>query len=224
MQAVVVKELRKAIKGKYILQDINMFLEQGHIYGLIGENGSGKTMLIRLICGLAKPTSGEIYIDGKKMGIDIDVPDSIGAIIEVPGFLPDKSGLENLKYLASLRNRITDDEIRAAMVKCGLDPNNKKHVGKYSLGMRQRLGIAQAIMENPRLLLLDEPMNGLDQQGVKDVKALLKEMKSEGKAILLASHHYEDISELCDIVFAMENGRLYETDFFRIGMSRGRVP
>lgn len=220
MQAVVVKELRKAIKGKYILQDINMFLEQGHIYGLIGENGSGKTMLIRLICGLAKPTSGEIYIDGKKMGVDIDVPDSIGAIIEVPGFLPDKSGLENLKYLASLRNRITDDEIRAAMVKCGLDPNNKKHVGKYSLGMRQRLGIAQAIMENPRLLLLDEPMNGLDQQGVKDVKALLKEMKSEGKAILLASHHYEDISELCDIVFAMENGRLYETDFFRIEVDK----
>ena len=165
-------------------------------------------MLLKSICGLTHLSSGTIYVDDQQIGKDVDIAPSLGAIIEVPGFLPNLSGYANLKYLASLRNQIGAAQIRQAIEKVGLDPDSRKPVGKYSLGMRQRLGIAQAIMENPDILLLDEPMNGLDHQGVEDVKTLLKDLRKQGKTIILASHHSEDIDELCDTVYRMDKGQL----------------
>lgn len=210
MEVINIYHMSKKIKKAIILDDITVSFESGKIYGLIGRNGSGKTMLLRTICGLAMPTQGTVTVNQKKIGQDVEIPESLGVIIEVPGFLPDKTGLENLCYLAGLKNKIGNEEISACMKLCGLDPVSKKRVSKYSLGMRQRLGIAQAIMENPQILLLDEPMNGLDNEGVEDVKKLLKKLKQEGKLIILASHHLEDINELCDKVYRMEQGRLFE--------------
>lgn len=208
MKIIEINNLGKQFKDTWVLKNVSVSFEEGKVYGLVGRNGSGKTMLLRMICGLAIPSEGSVIIEGKKLGIDIDIPDSVGAIIEVPGFLLSKSGVNNLKYLADLNGIIGLTEIREAMRKCGLDPDNKKSVGKYSLGMRQRLGIAQAIMEDPQILVLDEPMNGLDNQGVEDVKRLLKELKRMGKLIIIASHHMEDITELCDLVYTMDAGYL----------------
>lgn len=208
MNTIEIKGVNKHFKDNHVLRDITVSFEGGKIYGLVGRNGTGKTVLMKLICGLAGPTEGEIWVEGRDIAADSSIPGSIGAIIEVPGFLPDISGFSNLKYLARLRNRIGNREIAEAMTALGLDPRNKKRVGKYSLGMRQRLGIAQAIMENPNILLLDEPMNGLDSRGVEDVKRLLLELREQGKTIILASHHMEDINELCDCAFRIENGRL----------------
>lgn len=208
MVKIRVENAEKIIKGVRILDVINVNFEQGKIYGLIGRNGSGKTMLLKSICGLTYLSSGTIYVDDQQIGKDVDIAPSLGAIIEVPGFLPNLSGYANLKYLASLRNQIGAAQIRQAIEKVGLDPDSRKPVGKYSLGMRQRLGIAQAIMENPDILLLDEPMNGLDHQGVEDVKMLLKDLRKQGKTIILASHHSEDIDELCDTVYRMDKGQL----------------
>lgn len=210
MEKIIIQHVSKRFKSLLALNDVSVSFETGKIYGLIGRNGSGKTMLMRIICGLAAPTEGTVIVNGKKLGIDIDVPESIGAIIESPGFLPNKTGYENLKYLASLREKPDREKIEKTIQKCGLDPHSKKIVGKYSLGMKQRLGIAQAIMDDPDILILDEPMNGLDNQGVEDVKKLLKEMRSAGKTIVIASHHMEDIAELCDTVYTMENGCLRE--------------
>ena len=207
-----IKNLGKQIKDIWVLRDITVSFESGRIYGLIGRNGSGKTMLMRTICGLATYTEGEILINGSKLGVHMSIPESIGAIIEVPGFWDNKTGMENLKYLASLSGKATESDIRKAMERCGLDPSNRKKVHKYSLGMRQRLGIAQAIMENPDILLLDEPMNGLDNQGVCDIKALLKELRLNGKIIIIASHHMEDIEELCDVIYMLDGGRLFPND------------
>lgn len=208
MVKIRVENAEKIIKGVRILDVINVNFEQGKIYGLIGRNGSGKTMLLKSICGLTHLSSGTIYVDDQQIGKDVDIAPSLGAIIEVPGFLPNLSGYANLQYLASLRNQIGAAQIRQAIEKVGLDPDSRKPVGKYSLGMRQRLGIAQAIMENPDILLLDEPMNGLDHQGVEDVKTLLKDLRKQGKTIILASHHSEDIDELCDTVYRMDKGQL----------------
>ena len=208
MVKIRVENAEKIIKGVRILDVINVNFEQGKIYGLIGRNGSGKTMLLKSICGLTHLSSGTIYVDDQQIGKDVDIAPSLGAIIEVPGFLPNLSGYANLKYLASLRNQIGAVQIRQAIEKVGLDPDSRKPVEKYSLGMRQRLGIAQAIMENPDILLLDEPMNGLDHQGVEDVKTLLKDLRKQGKTIILASHHSEDIDELCDTVYRMDKGQL----------------
>lgn len=208
MSSIEMNKVGKKFKDTWVLQDITLSFDSGKIYGLVGRNGSGKTMIMKLISGMAAPTTGTITVEGKQIGTDIDIPDSIGAIIEVPGFLGDMSGYRNLKYLASLRNIIDDDAIRQAMRLVGLDPNDKKRVGKYSLGMRQRLGIAQAIMEQPHILLLDEPMNGLDNQGVQDVRKLLKQLREQGKTIVLASHHREDIDELCDEVYMLNEGKV----------------
>lgn len=208
MEAIKISGVYKEFKGNSVLQDITISFEKGKIHGLIGRNGAGKTVLLKLICGLGLPTKGEIWVDGNNIANGSRIPDNIGAIIEVPGFLPDISGFANLKYLAGLRNKIGNDEIINAMCAVGLDAKSKKRVGKYSLGMRQRLGIAQAIMEDPDILLLDEPMNGLDNQGVSDVKNLLIELREQGKTIILASHHMEDITELCDDIYRMESGML----------------
>ena len=203
---IEIKDLTKSFDGVEVLSHISMTLESGKIYGLVGRNGSGKTMLMKHILGFVSPTSGTITIDGKVLGKDIDAPDNIGAIIENPGFLPGYSGFRNLKMLASIRHKISDEEIKNAIRLVGLDPESKKHVGKYSLGMRQKLGIAQAIMEKPKILILDEPMNGLDNESVAVVRKILKEQAENGATIILASHNREDIDVLCDKVYTMDHG------------------
>lgn len=195
-------------KQENVLKDINVNFEQGKIHGIVGRNGSGKTVLMKIICGLMSPTSGTVEVNGKFVGKDVDFPEDIGIIIEAPGFLPYQSGFQNLEYLASIRRKIGKEDIKAAMERVGLDPQMKKWVGKYSLGMKQRLGLAQAIMENPTLLILDEPMNGLDKSGVADMHSLFLAMKQEGKTILLVSHSTEDIDGLCDTVHEMDKGVL----------------
>lgn len=191
-----------------VLKDVSLVCEPGKIYGLVGRNGSGKTVLLKSICGLVVPTSGEVCVWGKIVGKDIDFPDDIGFIIESPGFLLQESGLNNLKHLASIRGKIGIDEIRKSMYTVGLDPDLKRQVGKYSMGMRQRLGIAQAIMEAPKLLILDEPMNGLDNHGVEHIRSVLKTLKDNGTTILLASHFKEDIELLCDEAYQIDCGVL----------------
>ncbi|MFR6325950.1 MAG: ABC transporter ATP-binding protein [Ruminococcus sp.] len=193
-----------------ILKHINVSFEEGKIHGLIGRNGSGKTMLMKCICGFIKPTSGEITVDGKQVGKDVDFPKDMGIIIETPGFIPYYSGYKNLKLLAGLNNKIGKDEIKSSMKQVGLDPELKRHVRKYSLGMRQRLGLAQAIMENPKILILDEPFNGLDKDGVKEMREYLLSYKEQGKTILICSHSAEDISVLCDTVHEMDKGVISE--------------
>ena len=205
---IEIKNVSLILQKNEILKDISVHFERGKIHGLIGRNGSGKTMLIKCICGFVKPNSGEILVDGKRIGKDCDFPKNAGIIIETPGFIPYYSGYKNLKLLADLRGKISRDDIRKTMEKVGLNPDLKRHVRKYSLGMRQRLGLAQAIMENPDLLVLDEPMNGLDKEGVADMRKYLLDLKSLGKTILIASHSAEDIGILCDTVCEMDKGRL----------------
>lgn len=203
-KGIVVEHVYKSFGKEKVLNNVSLIIEPGHIYGVVGNNGSGKTVLMKCICGFMRPDKGKIYVDGKQIGKDVDFPDSIGVIIETPGFIPHETGFANLKILAGLKGLIGREEIRDTIRKVGLDPDMKKPVGKYSLGMRQRLGIAQAIMENPNVLILDEPFNGLDKHGVEEMRQLLKELKASGKAMLLASHNAKDIEELCDIVHDME--------------------
>ena len=205
---IEVKNLSLTINGDQILKNISVSFESGQIYGLVGRNGSGKTMLMKCICGFVRPTAGEIWIDGKKLGKDMDFPQDMGVIIEVPGYIPYFSGEKNLKLLAGLRGKIGRKEVRAAMEQAGLNPGLKKSVSKYSLGMRQRLGIAQAVMEDPAILVLDEPMNGLDVDGAEEVRKLLEAWKRPGKLVILASHMTEDINRLCDVVYRMEKGEI----------------
>jgi ABC-2 type transport system ATP-binding protein len=206
MDMIVAKQVTKRFKNAVVLDGITLGFEAGKIHGLIGRNGSGKTMLLKIICGFVPATSGSVQVNGKIVGKDIDIPDSLGIIIEAPGFLPQYTGYKNLRLLAMIKGKITKERIISSIEQVGLDPFSKKHVGKYSLGMRQRLGLAQAIMEGPDILLLDEPMNGLDNSGVDDIRALLQALKEEGKTIILASHSKEDIAILCDTVTELDNG------------------
>ena len=205
---IEITNLNLTIKKTEILKKINISFEKGKIHGLIGRNGSGKTMLMKCICGFIKPTEGEIIVNGKRIRKDCDFPDSVGIIIETPGFIPYYSGYKNLKLLADLNKKISKEQIKSAMNQVGLDPDLKLHVKKYSLGMRQRLGLAQAIMENPDILILDEPMNGLDNDGVNDMRKYLLNLKEQGKTIIIASHSTEDIEILCDTVCEMDKGVL----------------
>ena len=189
-----------------VLKDVSRSFERGRIHGIVGNNGSGKTVLMKCICGFLIPTEGEVIVNGKRVGKDVDFPPGLGLIIETPGFLPNMTGVKNLEILASLNKKIGLEEIAASIRRVGLDPLMKKPVGKYSLGMRQRLGIAQAIMEDPALLILDEPLNGLDKHGVREMRQLIKGLKEQGKTILLASHNQGDIDELCDTVCEMDAG------------------
>lgn len=205
---IKVKNATKRFKEAVVLNNISVSFEKGKVHGLIGRNGSGKTMLMKCICGIVPLTSGEITVNGKVIGKEIDIPKNVGVIIETPGFLPGYSGYSNLKFLAAINGKIGKEEIRNAIKSVGLNPDDKKKVGKYSLGMRQRLGLAQAIMEDPELLILDEPMNGLDKDGVKDMRQYLLDLKAQGKTILIASHSAEDIDVLCDTVCEMDKGKL----------------
>lgn len=206
MEMVCVENVSLEIENTKILRNVNMELKGGEISALIGRNGSGKTMLMKCICGFVKPTNGKIFVREKQVGKDVDFPEHMGVIIETPGFIEQYSGMKNLWLLANLNKTIRREEVSNSMKLVGLDPKLKRHVGKYSLGMRQRLGIAQAIMENPDILILDEPMNGLDNQGVEDIRTLLLDLKEQGKTILIASHNREDIDVLCDHVWEMNKG------------------
>ena len=205
---IQVKDVSLTLNKRQILKNISLKLDQGKIYGLVGNNGSGKTMLMKCMCGFVKPTNGLVMADGKIIGKDIDYLPDVGIIIETPGFIPFYSGLRNLKVLAGIQNKIAERDIIDAMERVGLDPNLNLPVKKYSLGMRQRLGIAQAIMENPDILILDEPMNGLDKHGVEEIRNLLISLQALDKLILIASHNGEDIRILCDKVYKMENGEI----------------
>lgn len=208
MSVVKVDNISLVIKNTVILSDVSLELEEGKIYGLVGRNGSGKTMLMKCICGFIKPTNGDIFVWGEYRNNKTDFPDNMGIIIETPGFVPYYSGFKNLKLLAGIKNTIKDDEIKDCIRYVGLDPDSRKHVSKYSLGMRQRLGLAQAIMEKPILLILDEPFNGLDIEGVEEMRECLLELKKAGKTILIASHSREDITVLCDEVYEMRHGKI----------------
>ncbi|MFZ7120481.1 MAG: ABC transporter ATP-binding protein [Eubacteriaceae bacterium] len=208
--AISVQNVYKSFEDEEVLHGITHDFEEGKIHGIVGNNGSGKTVLFKCICGFLYPTKGKIFVDYQQVGKDMDFPEDMGIIIETPGFLPYQSGMKNLQILASLRKKIDDKTIYENIKKVGLDPDMKKPVRKYSLGMRQRLGIAQAIMEDPLMLILDEPFNGLDKHGVADMRHLIKELKEKGKTILLASHNQNDIDELCDTVCEMDAGILTE--------------
>ena len=191
-----------------ILRDVSLTAGPGEIVGLIGRNGSGKTMLLRCIAGLVRPTAGTVTADGIVVGRDRDFLPSSGIIIETPGFISYYSGMRNLMLLAGIRGKAGREEVREAVRLAGLDPDDRRPVRKYSLGMRQRLGIAQAVMEDPRYLLLDEPMNGLDGEGLADMRELFISLKNKGKTLLIASHSREDIEILCDRVYEMDKGRI----------------
>ncbi len=202
----------KTIGKATVLKDVALSLEGGRIYGLQGPNGSGKTMLMRLMAGLIRPTSGEVLVDGKRLGTDMDFPPSVGMLIENPAFLPNYTGLKNLELLASLKNEIGTDRIRETLTRVGLDPNDKRRVRKYSLGMKQRLGVAAAIMESPELLLLDEPTNALDDKGVECIRGILRKERERGALIVMACHDGELLRECSDEILKVQNGQVERED------------
>lgn len=198
----------KKFKNNVILNDINLNIKKGECYGFVGINGSGKTLIFKAICGFIKPTSGHIVVKGKRIGSEVDFPENVGVLIEQPGFLPNYSAFKNLEFLAKIRNKIGVLEIDNALRFVNLDPYERKNLKNYSIGMKQRLGIAQAIMEDPEILILDEPLNGLDKDGVKIIKDKLLELKGKGKTILLTSHISQDIEELSDHIYEIYDGKL----------------
>ena len=204
---IQVNDIVLRFKKDILLDHVSYRCEQGKIHGIVGRNGSGKTLLMKCICGFIRPNEGHIYVRDKEIGKDIDFTPDTGIIIETPGFIPYYSGYRNLKVLAAINNRISRKDIENAMYQVGLDPTMKKRVATYSLGMRQRLGIAQAIMEDPSLIILDEPFNGLDKHGVEEMREYFLSLKKKGKTILLTSHNTEDIEYLCDTVVEMDHGK-----------------
>ena len=210
---IEVSHVNKNFRDNKVLKDVSLRCESGKIYGLVGHNGSGKTVLFKIICGFLSCDEGTVSVDGKIMGKDKDMLTEAGIIIEDPGFLRNWSAYHNLEFLYTIRNKKDKAYLYSILKKVGLDPKMKRPVGKFSLGMRQRFAIAQAIMEDPGILILDEPMNGLDKNGVEEIRRLLLQMKQENKLIILASHNREDIDVLCDEVYEMEDGVLQKTSF-----------
>lgn len=210
MSKIVVNEVSKSIYGVPIINSVSMTLVSGNVYGFQGINGSGKTMLMRLICGLIYPTKGEIVIDGKRLGKEITFPQSVGLLLENPAFLDSYTGFENLEMLASIKNIITREEIHDAITSVGLDPLDKRKYKKFSLGMKQRLGIAAAIMEKPDILILDEPTNSLDSSGISLVKTILAKERERGAIIILACHDLPVLQDVSDEIFLLEQGKITE--------------
>lgn len=208
METIILENVSKYFKKQKVLDSTSISFEKGKIHGIVGSNGSGKTVLFKIICGLLSPSEGTVTVNGCVIGCDRDFAPDTGIIIENPSFISFQSGFQNLKDLASICKKTDEEQIKITMQRVGLDASDHKPVSKYSMGMRQRLGIAQAIMEDPSLLILDEPMNGLDKKGVKDIRELLISLQKEGKTILIASHYTEDIQILCDTVCEMEGGIL----------------
>ncbi|MCM1499557.1 MAG: ATP-binding cassette domain-containing protein [Clostridium sp.] len=207
---IEIEHLTKRLGGQIVLSDINVQFESGNIYGLMGRNGSGKTVFLKCICGFMEATEGHISLNGKVLKKDMEYLENMGFLIEYPGFLENASAYDNLKFIASIRRIAGKKEIEDSLNRVMLEPYNKKKVGNYSLGMKQRLGVAQAIMENPDILILDEPMNGLDEAGVKLMRELLMDLRKEGKLIIIASHYQEDIDMLCDKVYYCKEKKLIE--------------
>ena len=212
MSRIVVENLVKTIKDALILDHINLVMESGKIYGLRGKNGCGKTMLMRAICGLILPTEGKVLIDNKELHREIQVPPSIGVLIENPSFLPQYTGYRNLKMLGDLSDGISKDDIRISMERVGLNPEDKRVYRKYSLGMKQKLGIANAIMGEPDVIILDEPINALDEESTGRIKTVLKELAEKGKLILVACHDREELEFLSDVIYEMKDGRIEGTE------------
>lgn len=207
---VEIKNMNKSFKGNKVLNDINISIEKGSVCGFVGLNGSGKTLLMKVIAGFLKPDCGTVLVQGKEIGKEVDFPEDIGVIIETPSFMPYISGYKNLYNLYSIKGVPDKVKIRETMQLVGLNPDDKKWVSKYSLGMRQRLGIAQAIMEEQSLLVLDEPMNGLDKKGVEEMRTLFVRLKEAGRTIVIASHNQADIDYLCDKVYELDNGNVID--------------
>lgn len=205
---IVVKDATKVIKGATILKNVNIELESDRVYGLQGPNGGGKTMLMRLVCGLIRPTEGEVFIDDKRLGKDMDFPPSLGLLLENPAFLPGYTGMKNLQMLAQLQNRIGVEQIRQTLLEVGLDPDDTRKYRKFSLGMKQRLGIAAAIMEMPDLILLDEPTNALDEAGVEQICQLIRRERNRGALVILACHDAAVLERLSDDIFTVCDGRV----------------
>jgi len=210
MSRIVVKNVFKKFNHQLVLNNINLELTSGHIYGLAGINGSGKTVLMKCICGLSTPTQGCIQIDDKKIGKDIDFPESIGALIETPGFIEHYSALDNMLSLASIKKKTCKEEVIALLNRVGLDPYEKKHVKKYSLGMRQKLGIAMALLDKPDIVILDEPFNALDKKSVINVKNIILQLKEENRLIIISSHDGSLLEEITDKIYEIEEGKIVE--------------
>lgn len=205
---IKIENVNKTIKKAEILKDINLSFEGGKVYGLKGKNGSGKTMLMRAICGLITPDSGTIDINGKILGKDISFPESIGVLIENPAFISNYTGFKNLKVLSSIQGKIGDEDIRKALEEIGLDPDDKRTFKKYSLGMKQKLGIAAAIMEKPDIVILDEPINALDEASVENVRSILAKQKERGAIIIIACHDKSELEELSDEIIEISDGKI----------------
>ncbi|KEZ87489.1 multidrug ABC transporter ATP-binding protein [Clostridium sulfidigenes] len=205
---IEVENLTKVISKNTVLSNINIKMEQGKIYGLKGKNGSGKTMLMRAICGLMIPTEGKVIIDGKVLGKELSFPESIGALIESPGFISNYSGYKNLKILADIQGKISEEKIKQTISLVGLDPEDKKKFKKYSLGMKQKLGIAAAIMEDAKIIVLDEPTNALDENSIKNLSEILRDLRDKGALIIISCHDSEELSYLSDEIFFIENGEM----------------
>lgn len=206
---IELKNVTKVINGNLILDNVSLNLDRGKIYGIKGKNGSGKTMLFRAICGFIK-TEGSVIVNGKQVGKDGSYPDNIGVLLENPGFLPNYSGFKNLKYLAEINNKIGDEDIKNILKEVGLDPEEKKSFRKYSLGMKQKLGIAQAVMENPEVIILDEPTNALDEESVKKINSMIAKFKNDNKLVLISNHNREELEMICDEIYSIENGKIYD--------------
>ncbi len=208
MYYIQVNDYSKKLKGNYVLKNVNVRFEEGHVYGLKGKNGSGKTMLMRAISGLIHPTSGHVDINEQILGRDISYPDSLGLLLENPAFLNGETGFENLSLLAKLKNQITEEEIRQTLIDVGLDPDDKRKYYKYSLGMKQKLGIAAAIMEKPKLIILDEPINALDSETAEKIKNIILREKGRGALVILACHDTEELEYLSDIIVEISEGEI----------------
>ncbi|CAG9623097.1 ABC transporter ATP-binding protein [Sutcliffiella rhizosphaerae] len=213
---IELRNISKQFSGHEILKDIQLNIAQGQTVGIVGGNGSGKSVLFKLICGFEVPTKGQVIIRNQVLGEQFDFPEGVGVFINEPGYIELFSGFKNLQYLAAIKNRINNKQIEEAMQLVGLNPKNKTKVKDYSLGMKQKLGIAQAIMENQHILILDEPFNALDYKTYQDVKEIIKNLKEQQKTILLTSHHFADIEELCDEIYVIEESELIPlTDNFK---------
>ena len=206
--AVVLKNVTKVIRGRTILDDISFQVPYAKIYGVTGPNGSGKSMLLRTICGFILPTEGEVFVFGERIGKDVEFPKDTGALIERPGFLTYLSGKKNLELLASIQNKIGEERIVEVLKLVGLDPDDNRPVRTYSMGMLQRLGIAQALMENPKLVILDELTSNLDRQGIASIHNLIKELNTEGITFILTSPNEKELEHICDKIFWIENGHI----------------